>query len=209
VSNTSDLLITGPCAKSVKVPHSTDCYYFAVEFKPLIFKSLFDFKTSLTVDKIVYASEIIGEDNKETLLHQLSGSKSGKSIQQVFEEFFKSYLIKSITFDIDVFKAIELLNKTNGKEKIENIYKKVSIGKRQFQRNFLTETGITLKEFARIIRVRAAADEVVKGTADPSDIIYDFGFYDQSHYYKEFKIFSGVNPTIFAERQKKLTRQSR
>jgi AraC-like DNA-binding protein len=178
-----------------------------VEFKPLTLSHLFNFKVSQSVDKIIDASALLGKKTKAYLLQQLSGLNKTEEIKKVFENYFKDSFQKSIAIDNNITSAINLLTISKGKEKLENIYNEISIGKRQFQRNFLNETGITLKDFARIIRVRSAADKVVEGVENPSDIIFESGFYDQSHYYKEFKVFSGVNPTIFAERQRKLTHQ--
>ncbi len=207
--NKNELLLAGPCTKSIKLPVSTDCYYFVVEFKPLSINQIFNFKPAISVDKIIDAIEIVENNSKLHLLKQLSVLHTSEGIMSEFEIFLKEAVRTFISIGNDITKAINILQRTNGNEKLENIYKNISIGKRQFQRNFLIETGITLKEFARIIRVRAAADKIVEGGLEPSDIIYESGFYDQSHYYKEFKIFSGVNPTIFAERQKKLTHQSK
>jgi AraC-like DNA-binding protein len=208
--NKNELWLAGPCTKSIKLPVSTNCYYFVVEFKPLLVKLLFKYNGPLPVNKIKDASAtIIDNKTKLYLLQKLSYLHTSNEIISVFEIFLRDLALTVTNPDNDITKAINILQKTNGNEKLENIFKNISIGKRQFQRNFLRETGITLKEFARIIRVRSAADKIVEGGLEPSEIIYESGFYDQSHYYKEFKIFSGVNPTIFAERQKRLTHQSK
>jgi transcriptional regulator GlxA family with amidase domain len=71
----------------------------------------------------------------------------------------------------------------------------VNLGRRQLERNFLVATGLTPKLLTRIVRFQNTLNRI-ENSSDPSltGIAYASGFYDQSHFIKDFKEFSGFNP---------------
>lgn len=66
---------------------------------------------------------------------------------------------------------------------------------KQFERRFKAITGFPPKFFARIARFQAVKDRYCSG-GFPSltNLAYSCNYYDQSHFNKEFKEFSGVQP---------------
>jgi len=64
---------------------------------------------------------------------------------------------------------------------------------------FRQEFGETLGEYLNRVRVRAAAERLANSTAPLSAIALDFGFYDQSHFTKVFRQFTGATPGAFRE----------
>ena len=64
----------------------------------------------------------------------------------------------------------------------------------QFKKHF----GLTPKVFHRIFRFNKILLQIQnKNLLNWSDIAYEFGYSDQSHFIKEFKEFSGFNPQEF------------
>ena len=62
---------------------------------------------------------------------------------------------------------------------------------------FRHEFGETLGEYLNRIRVRAAAERLANTNLPLGDIALDLGFYDQSHFTKVFRQFTGVTPGAF------------
>jgi AraC-like DNA-binding protein len=66
---------------------------------------------------------------------------------------------------------------------------------RSLERAFCAATGMTPKQYARVIRFKRAYGEVIRqGRTAPIGAQLD-GFYDQSHFNREFRFFTGVAPT--------------
>jgi AraC-like DNA-binding protein len=66
---------------------------------------------------------------------------------------------------------------------------------RQFERHFKAITGFPPKYFARISRFQAIKDSFALGQfASMTSLAYSGNYYDQSHFNREFKEFSGVQP---------------
>ena len=63
--------------------------------------------------------------------------------------------------------------------------------------------GKTKKYSAKIAGYRnSLTSELIKENVSLRDIFFDFGFYDQAHFNKEFKKIVGANPSLFESRQK-------
>jgi AraC-like DNA-binding protein len=75
------------------------------------------------------------------------------------------------------------------------------LGKKQFERIFLTTVGMNPKEYARIVRFQKALKFIQEQGKNISQaqIAYQSGFSDQSHFIREFKEFSGYTPLSLME----------
>lgn len=68
---------------------------------------------------------------------------------------------------------------------------------RQFERNFKEHTGFTAKTFSRIVRFNALMQQRLHTEDSLTQIALDFGYYDQSHFIHDFKMFSGYSPGVY------------
>jgi len=72
---------------------------------------------------------------------------------------------------------------------------------KQFERRFKAITGFPPKYFARISRFQAVKDSYALGQfASMTSLAYSGNYYDQSHFNREFKEFSGVQPLQYFKR---------
>ncbi|MEO6051422.1 MAG: helix-turn-helix domain-containing protein [Pyrinomonadaceae bacterium] len=67
---------------------------------------------------------------------------------------------------------------------------------RQFERKFKEFAGFSPKFYARIIRFQAALKQYGSNKS-LTDVDYDCGYYDQSHFIHDFREFSGYNPKVY------------
>lgn len=87
----------------------------------------------------------------------------------------------------------------NGNHKISEILKSYPYSERWMQSIFKKHTGLTWKQFSKIIQFRNAVDEIAfhkKGNSLTS-ISYKSGYNDQSHFIKNFNQFSKTTPSKF------------
>jgi len=71
---------------------------------------------------------------------------------------------------------------------------------RQLERKFARNLGISPKTFARVVRFKSVV--AAAGRPDPPDWVRlagDFGYADQPHLVREFKIFSGLTPVDYRQ----------
>jgi len=80
-------------------------------------------------------------------------------------------------------------------DNIENVASRHGITSRYLQKLFLQHTGLTPKLYSKINRFQNSLKLVSKKDKTLTSIAYDCGYFDQSHFIREFKSFTGVTPS--------------
>lgn len=100
--------------------------------------------------------------------------------------------------------AVSQIQQSDGLQKIASISDRLNISTRELERRFKKYIGISPKQMSRIYRFQSALQ--LKDTASSlTDIAHAAGYYDQSHFIREFKDIAGINPNIFFNKEQKLT----
>jgi AraC-like DNA-binding protein len=98
-----------------------------------------------------------------------------------------------------VFATTEIL-KNNGLRQLTDIRQELNISERTFQRLFELNVGISPKMYRRICQFDAAFQALnLNPGAKLSDIAYQNGFADQSHFIRVFKEFTGLTPSQYLD----------
>ncbi len=72
------------------------------------------------------------------------------------------------------------------------------IGKRQFQRVFKQYTGVTFSRYIKIKRLQRLLKYKIAHPGEKlTGLVYDFGYFDQSHFNRDFKSVVGTVPSLF------------
>ncbi len=81
---------------------------------------------------------------------------------------------------------------------IQDIKDKIGYSHKHFIQLFNKYIGLSPKQFQRIVRFNKTLESINQGMAiNWAQLSLDCGFYDQAHFIKEFKNFSGLNPTEY------------
>lgn len=94
--------------------------------------------------------------------------------------------------------TIRAIRATKGKVPIDHLASGACVSRKQFERIFLSQIGISPKQFLKIVRFQHAIQ--IKGSAkytNLSELAYESGYYDQSHFVKEIKDLTGETPKKF------------
>jgi AraC-like DNA-binding protein len=66
---------------------------------------------------------------------------------------------------------------------------------------FRAEVGLSPKEYARVRRLQAALRQLSSGATGGAHIAADIGYFDQSHFVREFRSFTGMTPTQYRQQR--------
>lgn len=149
--------------------------------------------------------------NKETPLELLFGEKTANKLEQkiikatksserieIIENFLLDKLNKKTTIDNIVKTTVDALLATNGSASISTILKEDLSKRRQLERNFKKQIGVSPKQLGKVIRLQTALKMLLnKETENLTEIAYESKYFDQAHFIKDFKEFTGINPKEF------------
>lgn len=83
-------------------------------------------------------------------------------------------------------------------EVLSAILNKLDINERTFQRMFKKHVGVTANQYRRICQFQVSFDQLrSKEFTRLTDIAYDNGFADQSHFIRSFKEFTQTTPNDY------------
>jgi len=94
--------------------------------------------------------------------------------------------------------ASEKITRYYNKESLINLQKELNISERTFQRIFEKNIGLSPNAYRRICQFNSAFTDLNLGNYNNlSDIAFNHGYADQSHYIRAFKEFTMINPSEY------------
>jgi AraC-like DNA-binding protein len=92
-----------------------------------------------------------------------------------------------------------------GEVSFTELHKQLQLSERTLERRFKQSIGISAKLFSRICRFQESLNQLRKNKYDKlSDIAYENGYADQSHFIRSFKEFAGVSPFDYRKQMKEV-----
>lgn len=147
------------------------------------------FNLSLSLDDIFAKNSIAEVEEK------LGVANTDKQRIKIVEQFLVSQL-KDIQTDKLIVEAVKLIYQTKGAVRIKELNEKLFISQSPFEKRFRKVVGTTAKKFASIVRFNTVLDHLSE-TKTLTEICYENNFFDQAHFIKDFKKFTGDTPENF------------
>jgi transcriptional regulator GlxA family with amidase domain len=90
---------------------------------------------------------------------------------------------------------------------IESLADDLGISLRKLDRVFNARVGLTPKALCRVVRFQQVLKMVERDqqSRDWAQLAVECGYYDQSHFIKEFSAFTGLSPTAYFSEQNALS----
>lgn len=144
------------------------------------------FKESISLDNFMLQSELL------LLEEQLCEAKTDVERITIVEHFLLMRLRK-IEPDKLVLAALALIHKSKGAIRITELMSQLNISQSPLEKRFRQAVGTSPKKFAFIVRLKHAIQQH-SYSSSLTALSYELGFYDQAHFIKEFKSFTGDTP---------------
>lgn len=79
---------------------------------------------------------------------------------------------------------------------VNHLAQLLKVSERTLQRNFRKHVGISPKKFAKIIQFQASLQQISEDASSKmTDVVYENGYADQSHFIRNIKSFTGKKPS--------------
>lgn len=176
---------------------------FAVRFYPFGFANFVNTPIKNLADKETPILQLFGETIAEKLEQEIIRAVDDKERIAVVEAFLLKKFNEKATIDQVVKTTIETLLLTKGNKAINDIVKDNLSKRRQLERKFFKQVGLSPKQLGKVIRLQAALKLLLnQKTENLTRIAYDSEYYDQAHFNRDFKELTGLSPKDFLESDK-------
>jgi AraC-like DNA-binding protein len=147
------------------------------------------FRESVSLDNFMLRSELL------ILEERLQEAKTDNQKISVIEAFLLSKLNSSQP-DLMVLSAISMIYKSKGNIRIKELAEALHISQSPLEKRFRQVVGTSPKKFCSIVRFK---NTLLHYDTQKSltGLGYEAGFYDQAHFIKEFRNFTGDTPEVF------------
>ncbi len=150
-------------------------------------------------NKVISFSDIFGKDANQ-LLEQLNNTSATREKINLLQHFLIKTLSNVKRENILIDYCSKQIIQSNGLYTINELEKKTGYTKRYLDKLFNEYVGISPKTLSGITRFQSfyVSWANASNTDFNTNQLYDF-YYDQSHFIKEFKKFSGYSPLQYAK----------
>lgn len=140
------------------------------------------------------------------LLEQLEESRTDDERINILNNFLEKRLLPQTQLLDYVDYTIQQMKSNKGNLSIKGLEQKLGISTRQLERLFRSKIGLSPKEMGKLVRLNSA---FLSLESDPgislTSLAYDTGYYDQSHFSRDFKSIAGVSPAkLFSKNSNEL-----
>lgn len=175
---------------------------FGVNLKPEIFARLFNVPAAALFNDYTDIGNLMNAGINE-MAERMYGVTDAAELVPIAESVLLQRVGKAGKRVHYLDQAASIIRESKGNITIESLCKDLHVSERQLQRSFRDVLGTSPKTYTRIIRfrnvyrhVRHAAEKKISWAS----LSYDYGYADQAHFIRDFKEFSGVNPTLMGEK---------
>jgi AraC-like DNA-binding protein len=147
------------------------------------------FNLSISLDDIFEKNSVTEVEEKLVM------AATDKQRIRIVEQFLLAQL-KDIEADKLIVEAVKLIYQSKGTIRVKELNEKLFISQSPFEKRFRKVVGTTAKKFSSIVRFNSVLDDLSK-TKTLTEICYENNFFDQAHFIKDFKQFTGDTPENF------------
>jgi AraC-like DNA-binding protein len=182
-----------------------DFYNISVRFRPYGLKAFTALHCKeLFNDECVDIAQIFGVQVVKDIQEQLLHASTDQEKVAILERFLLHTYIGDDNMLLEA--VVNTINHESRQIRISELARMFGSTERRIHRLFAKYIGIPPKEYASLIRFRSLMKTFNAKRGDILGMALDSGYFDQSHFIKDFRSFTGMTPSVFMnEQQKRVT----
>jgi AraC-like DNA-binding protein len=172
---------------------------FGVKFRPGAYYPFLKSSVSAITNRVIPFHEAFGMSS-EALEQQLFTQDTPEQMIPFAEAFLRECL-PDPDYNIDFINTIiQCIQSDKSIVKVDDIVSRFPIHKRQFQILFRQYVGVSPKWIIQRYRLHEAVEKMAEDDiTDWSKFALELGYYDQSHFIKDFKAIVGKSPETYTK----------
>jgi AraC-like DNA-binding protein len=187
-------LLAGQIDKHFFLENTGRSGIFGIKLQPTALANLFGLNMKEITNKVIDLSSVeqIPVQNLSEVLVSHATHKVKLEAATAYFENARQHRYEVSAIDA----AVKRIFLEHGMISVAELTEIAHVGERQLENLFKKYVGLSPKLFARIIRF-SYIFELIKEQRTWSDLAYEAAFYDQSHFIRNFKDFTGENPADY------------
>lgn len=182
----------------------TDAYWesrfshFGVSFEPHALFAIFGIDAAALTNQ----TPDIRLLDKTALPGLLLNASSHQQRVQLVSRYIVEKISKTKTAPLFLSLCKDWKKYLGSEKKFSQLARQQKISERQLQRRFRQQVGISARHFTAVAKFNEALELLQQASyGDLTKLAYDLNYYDQSHFIREFRQFSGLSPYAFIKKQ--------
>jgi AraC-like DNA-binding protein len=182
--------------KSVRlINYSKYTTTIVILFKEAGAKAFFKEPLHELFEESVSLDNFIPQEKIAIIEELLAEAKTNNQKIAIIEQFLLSRL-HDYKPDKLISAAVAIIQSKKGVIKIKELADALYISQDAFEKRFRKTIGSSPKQFCYVVRMKSIIDQK-QHNHNLIDLAFDAGYFDQSHFNKDFKLFTGQTPSEF------------
>lgn len=170
---------------------------FVVRFQPNGFLPFANIPIKEIQNTAVPLDKLFGKEGVEIGESILQAQTTAQRIHLI-ETFLLQRLTDKSTIDNIVKSTVDTILHANQNISVNELSKQNNINRRQLTRKFSSTIGLSPKQLSKTVRIQNALKTLLtEEVTSLTDLAYENEYYDQAHFIKDFKEFTGLTPKEF------------
>ncbi|SHF82115.1 Helix-turn-helix domain-containing protein [Fodinibius roseus] len=192
--------VIGIRKQSLFISQTSKQNFFSIRFKPGGFFPFFKIPVYKFANGFYQISELFNRE-LNTLEYQLYEAANNRKRVEIIEQF----LLNKLSQQPEDFAFVQTCAKrlvTDSSCTVEHLADQFSSNYKTIERKFLDVIGLTPSKLRTVKRFNQAVHAMYSGNYNSlAEIAYASGYYDQSHFIRQFKKLASATPRQFLEQQ--------
>jgi methylphosphotriester-DNA--protein-cysteine methyltransferase len=184
-------LVAGQLTRPITIRPTGKSGVFGVKFFPAGLWKLFKINMRDLQNETLYLDEVMGVKT-QTFRESLADAETHADRVCLADNFFLSHVSNLRTSALDTL--INRIDTSQTSLSLQQLCVQENVSARKLERTFNEVIGVSAKMYMRLSRFSRAFKTLQQNELSKADITYLYGYFDQSHFNRDFKIFSGENP---------------
>jgi len=191
----ANLYLYGQTIKPIELSTAGKQRVIIVYLYPHVLKNLFGLGAHEIRDDCAEFTHLPVPGGKSLTERLLNLEYVEDQINELLKYLNELFIKKAPTLLPEIAYACEKLMQTGGEAHLKSLQHTINQTERTFQRKFLEHVGVSPQLYRRVCRFHKTLTRLRENNhAKLTELAYDIGFADQSHFIRTFKEFTGLTP---------------